>query len=154
MDGDTMSMLEQRRQVGAGRAMMGGLVVATVAVCLLLVVVAQPAVAASESGEAAHHEESDTLHTVLEVSQLLVGIGGIAAAGLGVFAMRGGHMERAFYALTAGVVAFLAQRLWHSAHEFGLIFELPGTADQVLFLVATALMATGFGLVYRIMQPA
>lgn len=105
------------------------------------------------SGESAAHG-AGSVHVLLELLQLAVGILAVGAAVVGVKSMRGGHMEVAFNLLTVGVLTFLVQRVWHSAHEFGLAFALPGLLDQLLFLGAMVTMALGFLQVYRVMQPA
>lgn len=120
--------------------------------CLLLMVPVIGVVAASGEGSAAS-EGPDLLHTTLEFIQLFGGIAAVAAAGVGLQAMRGGHMEQAFLLLTGGVVAFLAERIWHSIHEFGLV-PLPDMASQLLFITSTVLIALGFGLTYQIMSPS
>lgn len=105
------------------------------------------------SGESAAHG-AGFVHVLLELLQLAVGILAVGAAVVGVKSMRGGHMEVAFNLLTVGVLTFLVQRVWHSAHEFGLAFAVPGLLDQLLFLGAMVTMALGFLQVYRVMQPA
>lgn len=94
----------------------------------------------------------DLLHVFIEIVQLFVGIIAITTAYLAIKTMRGGHIEWAFYSLTAGVVTFLTQRLWHSLHEFGFV-PFPEGAEQTLFLIATVLMAIGFIQTYHVMQP-
>lgn len=116
-----------------------------------IVLFTQTGVATGEEHGAAGHGPG-MLHIVVELLQLLIGIVAVGAAIAGTQTMRGGHMETAFYSLTAGVIIFLLQRMWHSASEFGIVVSLPGTVEQVLFLTATGLMGLGFLLVYRIMN--
>ncbi|MFC7021203.1 MULTISPECIES: TrbC/VirB2 family protein [Haloarcula] len=144
-----MSRNEAERQDSRGWPSVASLAAGGGALVVLLAA-ADPALASSSSGASGG---TTVVHSVLEVLQLLVGAGTVAVAFVGLDAMRGGHMEWAFYALTAGVVTFLAQRLYHSIHEFGVLPALPGLLTQSLFLVGTALLGLGFVQVYRVMQP-
>lgn len=112
---------------------------------------ARPVAASEEATTAAHG--TDLLHLFLELLQLFAGAITVGTAYLAVTQIRGGHIEWAFYALTAGVVTFLGQRLWHSIHEFGFV-SMPTVAEQTLILLATVLMSVGFVQTYRVMNPS
>lgn len=103
-----------------------------------------------DSGQTSHSPEA--VHVLLEFSQLLIGVVAVGTAIAGVQAVRGGRMEWAFYSLTAGVIVFLLQRMWHSVHEFGLLLSPPNVVTQLLFLGATVLLSLGFLQVYRVMR--
>lgn len=120
------------------------------AVLISILFLAQTVIAAGEGHDTTGHGLN--LHVFLEVVQLLIGTFAVGTAIAGTQTMRGGHMERAFYSLTAGVLVFLLQRLWHSGHEFGLLVALPNIAAQFLFLLATGLIGLGFYQIYRIMR--
>lgn len=121
------------------------------AILVSLILFTQTVIATGEDHGTAGHGP-DVLHILIESLQLLVGIIAVGTAIAGTQTMRGGHMEWAFYSLTAGVVTFLLQRMWHSANEFGLVMSLPSTVEQLLFLTATGLMGLGFLQIYRIMR--
>lgn len=113
-------------------------------------VAVRPVAASGETAAAGH--DAGVVHVYIELFQLFAGIIAVGTSYLAVQTIRGGHIEWAFYSLTAGVVTFLVQRLWHSVHEFGFL-PLPEIGTQSLFLLATVLIAVGFGQTYQVMQP-